>query len=345
MKQPELKLYRGYASAQELVVSGHVFLSYPTREDLYERKGFKNIRSVFQLFSVKTVPNIKVRFESNEITAESKTMEDGYFRFTLPLEQPLESGWHTYQVTVTGEYAGHPIHLTRRAEFLVPYEGAYVIISDIDDTFLISYSRSFFRKLYVLLSKNVGARQSYSDVAKHYRLLTFAGKNSKNNYENTFFYVSSSEWNLYDYILRFTRQTGMPKAIIKLKKIKNSLSSFFMAVAVSHSHKQRKIEHIVEFYPHQKFILLGDDSQQDPVIYQNICKLFPRNIHSVFIRQLNHAPKPKTEETLANIRSMRVHTCYFKSSQTAIEYSKEINLITPEQISKFENQEKTVTAG
>lgn len=342
MKQPELKLYRGYANAQELVVSGHVFISYPTREDLYERKGFKNIRSVFQLFSVKTIPNIKIRFEYQDIVAESKTLGDGYFRFTLPLEEPLESGWHTYQVSVTGDYHGVPVNITRKGEFLVPYVGAYVIISDIDDTFLISYSQSFFRKLYILLAKNVSARQSYTDVSKHYRLLTFAGKNSAENYENTFFYVSSSEWNLFDYIVRFTHRTGMPKAVIKLKKIKNKLSSFFMAVAVSHSHKQRKIEHIVEFYPHQKFILLGDDSQQDPVIYQNICKLFPLNIHSVFIRQLNPIPKKKTEEILENIRSLNVDTCYFQNSQEAIEYSTRIGLITREQILEFEEQEKHI---
>lgn len=342
MSQSELKLYRGYANAQELVVSGHVFFRYPIREDLYEGKGFKNIKSVFQLFSVKTIPNIKIRFVCGSITAESKTLEDGYFRFTLPLTSGLESGWYTYQVHAEGSHHGTPVDITRTGEFLVPYEGSYVVISDIDDTFLVSYSGSFFRKLFILLTKNVDSRQPYADVAKHYRLLTYAGKTEGERYENTFFYVSSSEWNLYDYIVRFTQRTGMPKAIIKLKKVKSKLASFFAVVGNSHQHKQRKIEHIVEFYPHQQFILLGDDTQQDPAIYQNICKLFPKNIHSVYIRQLNSSPKSDTEAILTNIRTLGVNTCYFKNSQKAIEHSLETGLITEEQILKFEKKEKEV---
>lgn len=339
----ELKLYRGYANREELVISGHAFSKYPTKENLYERKGFKHLWSILQLFSVKTIDNIRIVFRFGNLRSETRTLKDGYFRFTIPLPEghTIPSGWHSYEVSIDDEYQGEYVQLTRRGELLFPPTGAFVIISDIDDTFLISYSSRFFMKLYVMLTKNVNSRKPHADVAKHYRLLSHAG-NPENDagYENMFFFVSSSEWNLYDYIVRFTERSGIPKAIIKLKKIKDNLTDFFGTGGGSHNHKQRKIEHVIEFYPRQKFILLGDDSQRDSYIYENICKLYPNAIHTIYIRQVGDHMKSSTQRILANVRTLGINTCYFRYSTEAILHSVQTGLITENQIEAFEKEEQ-----
>lgn len=340
MNVSHLQLYRGYANQDELIVSGHVFSHYPTSKSLYSRQGFRNITAIFQLFSIKTLENVKIVFKMGEITSSTRTLSDGYFRFSLPLKFPLPSGWHNYTVAVEDETT-HTLSHKQEGELLVPYSGAYSIISDIDDTFLISYSRSFFKKIHLLLSTNVEARRPFEGVVKHYRLLSFAGStNDSHEQGNTFFYVSSSEWNLYQYIIRFTQFHGLPKAVFKLKKIKSGITDFLRTGGGSHQHKQDKIAHIIEFYPHLQFILMGDDSQQDPIIYESICKLFPENIRAVYIRRTRTHTRQSTQRIVDNLTSMGVDTCYFEHSQEAIEHSVQSGIITATQLAEFEHKER-----
>jgi phosphatidate phosphatase APP1 len=69
----------------------------------------------------------------------------------------------------------HEIGIIETAELLKPYESKVGIISDIDDTFLISHSNNFFKKLYVMLLKNINKRKIFDDVVKHYQHLSIAG--------------------------------------------------------------------------------------------------------------------------------------------------------------------------
>ncbi len=342
MQTYELKLYRGYANDRKLVVSGHAFKKYPASKNLYDRKGFRYVHSVVQLFTVKTLPNVRVIFKFGTIEAETKTLDDGYFRFTIPHSLQLESGWHTYSITLDDQLGNRRYQKVQTSELLLPNEGGYMIISDIDDTFLISYSSTILKKLYVLLTKNVESRSPFNDVVKHYQLLSLAGKTESQKDINTFFYVSSSEWNLYDYIMRFIHNHDLPKAVIKLKKIKENLTDFFRAGTGSHHHKKTKIEHLVTFYPHQQFILLGDDSQQDPYIYEEICKTFPTNIKAVYIRQTGRKSKPKVTKLLSNISSLKVSNCYFSHSNEAILHSVREGIITREALEAFEKEHPVV---
>jgi phosphatidate phosphatase APP1 len=327
MKRCEIKLYRGYANKNELVIFGHVVKNYPSGDHKYTRKGFRYARTILQLFSIKTVPNIRVVLQVGSISAEALTEQDGYFRFQVPIPEELESGWHHYTVSVDEQISGKKYEATSEEEFFIPFVSSYGIISDIDDTFLISHSRRSFRKLFVLLARNVQARKPFDDVVKHYQLLSFASRVHPHNENNIFFYVSSSEWNLYDMIVRFSELNGLPKAILKLKKIKSGLDDFVMTGAGSHDHKLRKIQNIVSFYPELQFILLGDDSQKDPEIYDQICEQFPKSIRAVYIRQTRRRSKPETTQHLKNISSKGIDICYFAHSNKAIIHSLDTGIV------------------
>ena len=112
-----------------------------------------------------------------------------------------------------------------------------------------------------------------------------------------------------------------------LKDIKTSLWDFFVTGRGDHNHKFDKIKHILEFYPHLQYTLLGDDSQADPFLYEDICKIFPVNVKAVYIRQTTSRKKPKTLLALKNMESLNVATCYFRESSEAIAHSKKIGLI------------------
>ena len=321
--KPILKLYRGYANEQELIVMGHVFK--PTNKEDYDfqKKNFKNANSVIKMFSIGTQANADVYLHLNDEKIHTKTLDDGYFKFCIPLKEKSCYGWIDYSVSIF--YDKEEIKET--ASFIKPHEGNFGFISDIDDTFLVSHTRNVFKKLYILLFKNVNDRKVYADVVSHYQALSTAGRNNKTE-QNAFFYVSSSEWNLYRFITQFTELNHLPRAVLLLKDIKTSLTDLFITGRGDHNHKFEKIKHILEFYPNLQYTLLGDDSQHDPYLYENICKIFPVNVKAVYIRQTGNSKKEKAVIALKNLESLNVKVCYFKNSSEAIAHSKMIGLIS-----------------
>jgi phosphatidate phosphatase APP1 len=321
--KPILKLYRGYANDQEFIVFGHVFKQSTAGNYEFEKKRFKNARSILRMFLIKTIPNADVYLEHNGTRIHTKSLKDGYFKFCIPLKEELAHGWADYYVSTF--YNGEEIR--EKGTYIRPYEGDLGFISDIDDTFLVSHTRNFFKKIYILLWKNINKRKIFEDVVPHYQALSTAGRNKKDEM-NAFFYVSSSEWNLYKFIVRFTEKHELPRAVLLLKDIKTSLMDFFVTGRGNHNHKFDKIKHILEFYPHLQYTLLGDDSQHDPFLYEDVCKIFPLTVKAVYIRQTGHSKKEKANAAIKNIESMGVATCYFKDSKDAIEHSRRIGLIT-----------------
>ena len=320
--KPLLKLYRGYANEGELIVMGHVFRPTNKEEYDFQKRRFRNAKSVIRMFRIKTQANADVYLHFNGQKIHTKTLDDGYFKFCIPLENEVGYGWMSYTVSIL--YEGKEI--CEKDTYVRPHEGNLGFISDIDDTFLVSHTRNPFKKLYILLFRNVNDRKLFEGVVPHYKALSTAGRNNKNE-QNAFFYVSSSEWNLYRFIVDFTRKHDLPRAVLLLKDIKTSLLDFFVTGRGDHNHKFEKIKHILEFYPHLMYTLLGDDSQHDAFLYESICKIFPITVKAVYIRQTSDHKDPKVVAALENMESMQVSTCYFLDSAEAIDHSRRIGLI------------------
>jgi len=318
--KPILQLYRGYANEQELIVMGHVFKTLYDYD--FQKKNFKNATSIVSLFRIKTIKNfdIYLKYEDQEI--HTKTLDDGYFKFCIPLKKESHFGWIEYEVSIKHKNE----IITVKGSFIRPHKGNLGIISDIDDTFLISHTRNIFRKIYILLFKSVNDRKVFKDVVPHYQALSSAGRNNKDE-QNAFFYISSSEWNLYRFIVKFTKIHQLPRAVILLKDIKRGITDFFFSGRGNHNHKFDKIKHVLEFYPNLKYVLLGDDSQHDPFLYEQICKIFPVTVKAVYIRQTGKYKKETTKIILKNLEDLEVSVCYFKDSSEAILHSKSIGII------------------
>lgn len=318
--KPILQLYRGYANEQELIVMGHVFKTLYDYD--FQKKNFKNATSIVNLFRIKTIKNFDVylKYEGQEI--HTKTLDDGYFKFCIPLKKESHFGWIEYEVSIKHKNE----IITVKGSFIRPHKGNLGIISDIDDTFLISHTRNIFRKIYILLFKSVNDRKVFKDVVPHYQALSSAGRNNKEE-QNAFFYISSSEWNLYRFIVKFTKIHQLPRAVILLKDIKRGITDFFFSGRGNHNHKFDKIKHVLEFYPNLKYVLLGDDSQHDPFLYEQICKIFPVTVKAVYIRQTGKYKKETTKIILKNLEDLEVSVCYFKDSSEAILHSKSIGII------------------
>lgn len=323
--RPVVKIYRGFGTTDQVIIFGHTFRRSALPRKKYRDVDFINMLAVIRLFLIRPYPRALVRIQVGEQVVETQTDDNGYFRVDISLNKSLPVGWHPVQAQLVSQtITPETILAEGEGQVLIPHPTQLICISDIDDTFLVSHSATIAKRLLVLLTENAHSRRPFDGVVAHYQLLAEA--NSGDQATNPFFYVSSSEWNLYDYILEFSRKNGLPDGIYLLSTLKR-LSQVLQTGRGKHHTKFDRIRQIIETYPNQQFILLGDDSQQDPIIYESVVQHFPDRVHCVYIRQVNAKHKTRTESLMAKIETKGVFTCYFAHSADARQHSVDIGLV------------------
>lgn len=319
--QPTIKVYHGYGHDHNLTIFGHLFSLSPFPRKTYRQSFLRNTFSLLRLFIVKPLPATTIELEWKGKKISTTSSEEGFFKFDWKDEAPFEFGW--FPVKVTARRQGATI-ATSIGRILIPHPTQYIVISDIDDTFLVSHSAHMAKRLKVLFTQNARSRKPFDSVVKHYQLLSYAATDKST--PNPFFFVSSSEWNLYEYILEFTAVNKMPRGIFLLSQLKG-LSELLKTGQNNHMTKFTRIARIMEAYPHQRVILLGDSSQQDPVIYQSIVEHFPKQVHAVYIRDVFEKKFEEVQQVVATMQQAGVPCLFFKKSEEAILHSVKIGLV------------------
>lgn len=322
--QPVVKIYRGFGNAHQLTIHGSVLRRSALPRQKYRRSRLVNLLAVIRLFMVQPYPQAAVRVRFGEQTALTQADADGYFRVELPVAQPLAPGWHPVGAELLSQMRTPDVLAGGAGQVLVPHPTHIACISDIDDTFLVSHSATILKRMQVLLTENAHSRRPFEGVVAHYQLLAEA--HSGPGRTNAFFYVSSSEWNLYDYILEFATRNGLPDGVYLLSQLKR-FKDLLKTGQGRHKTKFTRIVRILETFPTQQFILLGDDTQEDPTIYASVVEHFPRQVRCVYIRQVHQKNGHQTRATLDRIEAAGVPCCYFAHSAEARRHSAEIGLV------------------
>lgn len=318
-----VKLYTGYGNETDCILYGHVLSLAPYPRKNYRKIFLINALSLLRLFMVKPVAGALLQFTWENKTYETTTEKDGFFKFEWKPSAALTSGNHKVEVHLI-----HPenksIIASAVATILVPYYNQYAFVSDIDDTFLVSHSANLRKRLYVLFTENAKSRRPFEGVVNHYQLL--ANANEKGENSNPFFYVSSSEWNLYDYIRDFAAHNNLPAGVFLLNQLK-TFSQVFKTGQNNHKTKFMRISRVMEAYPRLRFVLLGDDSQEDPFIYASLAEHFKERVFCVYIRCVGNERKLLVEEKIKSIETSAIPCCYFMHSAEAAAHSVKIGLI------------------
>jgi len=322
--QPIVKVYHGYGHWKQLHVIGQVFALSPYARKKYRKNIWTNTFALIRSFMVKPIPYAAMRLCWKNQWAYTKAESDGFFKFDLEPNQELQPGWHQVDVDLLSNLDSEEVVAKGTGLIYLPPQNSFGYVSDIDDTFLISHSSHLLKRLYVLLTKNAHSRKPFEGVVKHYQLLAESGTNAQK--PNPFFYVSSSEWNLYDYIKEFCRTNEMPPGILLLNQLKR-FRDFWKTGQGKHATKYVRIARIIESFPNQKYILLGDDSQRDPDIYASIVRDFPTKVFAVYLRKIKRSNESATTKLVEEMKLTGVFCCYFSHSAEAIEHSRTIGLI------------------
>jgi len=317
-----VKVYQGYGHQHDLTVYGHVLAGSVAYSSTFSNSIWRNTLRLIRLFMVKPVPGVPVRLQWNAQQFHTTTETDGFFKFEWASAESVPAGWHGVSVDLL-DAAGNVL-VSGAGEVFVPHITQYAFISDIDDTVLISYSARPGKKLGVMFSKNPRSRKTFADIVRYYDLLALA--HTEPDVPNPFFYVSSSEWNLYDDLHTFFEHNRLPNGAFLLSQIKRWYQ-LLSSGGTKHQTKLMRIARILHAFPKQRFVLLGDNSQSDPEIYTAIANKYPDNITAVYLRNIRPEKEPATRAMLARIESGEIECCVFNHTEEAMEHSRRIGLI------------------
>ncbi|WP_316810677.1 App1 family protein [Pedobacter heparinus] len=324
-KSVSVKVYHGYGHTHNLVVYGHVFRFRAKNKQIYSNNLFVNIFHLLKLFILKPYPFVKVRLTFNGQVVHNKTEYDGFFKFEWKATEEVKAGWHSVKIEALSD--GDKVLAAGHGKVFVPHITQYAFISDIDDTVMVSHSAAIGRRLRELFIKNPRTRKTFSDTYTLYHALALSHTNA--NQPNPFFYVSSSEWNLYDYLVEIFRYNKLPEGAFLLNQIKR-WKDLMKTGKTGHEGKLMRVMRILDAFPNQRFVFFGDNTQRDPAIYTMIAEKYPKNIEAVYIRNIRKEKEATTLELLKRIEAQQIKTCLFENNQEAIAHATAAGLISAE---------------
>ena len=338
--------YFGYRNETRLFITGRALRS---RRNAYEKRSkWRAAKTMLAQFASHEVPELPVQLEIVSPSGESRrhqglTDKEGFVRFDIPLdgEWPLAETpeWETVVFHWSNGDGEHCVD----GHVLAPGRTTGLgVISDIDDTIIETGITGDFRAVLrnwrrVLLQmpeerilvpgadvfyNALGGGEPLSEGQGH------AGEHLRAS-DRPFFYVSSSPWNLFSYLVTYIRNRGLPLGPIMLRDWGLNRDTFGSG---SHgAHKRAAIEGILATYPDLKFAMIGDDSQGDLTAFGAIAVDNPGRIRAIFIRKVGEAMSPEETAAKAAIEAANIPLWLGDSYETGHEFLASIGLLGDEE--------------
>ncbi|MDA3817630.1 MAG: DUF2183 domain-containing protein [Prolixibacteraceae bacterium] len=284
---PKIVPFRGYGTSTEVFLKGMVIEDKGLAKPHSHQKVWHNFLTMIKRFWSDEIAGVRVKVVFRNCSEVVETDENGFFTFQLKISNAEAreintGGWFPVYYELLDDVVQNQPEVHARGQVrVVADKNKRILVSDIDDTILISYSTQILRKLRLMFFKNALTRLPFPGVAQFYRSLV-KGADGQRSYP--FFYVSSSEWNLYDLLSDFFAINHLPAGVFVLKDLNHNVLKFWKRGSKMHSHKKEKIEKLLDLYKQHDFILIGDSGQRDPFIYSEIAEKYPGRIKAVYIR-------------------------------------------------------------
>lgn len=317
---PRLHPYFGYRNEHRLHISARALRSGKTG---FERGGrLQAMRTMVSQFASREAPDLEVRleYETADGTHEAVALTDreGFVHFDLELDAlpyPAVPSWEVVALHWVNREGPQCIE---GLVFVPGHKTRLGVISDIDDTIIEtgitggfrSLVRNWKRVLAQMPEERIavpGADAFYSalgggsvmveDTAK-------PGKQVPTLSHRPFFYVSSSPWNLFSYLIAYKRTNGLPIGPVFLRDWGLNRATFGKT---SHgAHKRDAIDTILASYPDLRFALIGDDTQGDLPAFAEVVEHNTGRIAAVFIRTAGAPLTPGEVAARATIEAANV---------------------------------------
>ena len=199
--------------------------------------------------------------------------EHGYWEMVASQLLGLAPGWH--------EIESEPVASSKAGFLVADPHNAVGLISDIDDTILVSEVLSKQSLLKNSLTVPPEQRAAVPGMAALYGDLL---KTNPAPEASVVFYLSTTPRQLTDNVRRFLQANGFPRGVLQLKEI---ISEKGDSIREHEDYKTRRIETILSAFPQTRFHFFGDDAERDPEIYAEMLAKHPGQVAGIWIRRIN----------------------------------------------------------
>ncbi len=330
--------YQGFGNGRELFFLGRVLRDRGIGISQLDDSRWRNFKMMYKRFMTWKIPGVRVEasFEGNNKLAT--TDAEGYYEFRMELPQPIrgQNPWKKIRLELIDS-------VVKKQEPPVVYGNVFVpsklveygVISDIDDTVVPTGATKLWEMLKTTFMGNAHTRVPFPGVAAFYQALS---KGLVGHENNPFFYVSSSPWNLYDFLRELMNIHNLPQGPLMLRDLGLSREQFF---AGSHTaHKLLQIERIFNIIPDIPFILIGDSGQHDAEIYLQVIRDFPGRVKMVYIRDVHPASHKRVQKTAEEIGKLGVEMKLIMDTMEAAHHAVTKGWIKEEEIAHIAEEKK-----
>ena len=224
---------------------------------------------MLRLYASHEVPGVRVRLRFGDLTAESVSDDEGFARFELrlPSSRPLpeHADWESCTLDMPDVKGAEPVE----AAILAPgCDNRIAVISDIDDTIIetgitggIHNVVRNWKRIFAQMPQDrilvKGADAFYGAIGGG--LAVPSEQQPTGSFipatHRPFFYISSSPWNLFSYLVAFKRSRELPLGALFLRRW-----GFNRATIGKRSHgehKQTSIAAILDHFSDLRFAFIG----------------------------------------------------------------------------------------
>ncbi|PRY89171.1 App1 family protein [Mongoliibacter ruber] len=322
--------YKGFGNENEIFLIGRVLKDRGIGISNLDDSRWLNFKKMYKRFMTWEIPRVKVKAMFQGLEQIVSTDDEGYFevRIQSDLGFEINQPWQEVELELLDQVVKNQKEVKSKALVFIPSGNVeYGVISDIDDTIVPTGATRIWEMLKTTFLGNAHTRLPFAGVGEFYRSLS---KGTDGVESNPFFYVSSSPWNLYDFLMEFLEVHGIPKGPLMLRDLGLSREQFF---AGSHSeHKLFQVEKIFEIEKQLQFILIGDSGQHDPEIYLQAIKEYPGKVKMVYIRDVLERREKEVLEIAREMEELGVEMILVKDTVEAALHAKEKGWIWEEDV-------------
>jgi phosphatidate phosphatase APP1 len=169
---------------------------------------------------------------------------------------------------------------------VLPDDGRPLVVSDIDDTVLVTGVKERLKMVGRSLFRDPTDRRVVEDMPDLVRDLARGAP---------VFYVSTSPWNLYQRLVDTLAHHGVPGGPLLLTDW--GFGSKQMLVRPALEYKVETIAGLLDDFPGRSAVLVGDSGQHDLAAYLAVAAAYPGRVRAVLIREVpGLVPRDHTDD-------------------------------------------------
>lgn len=272
-----ISVHYGIGTPRLFVVEGRVTEEQRVRSSSVSDSWLRNLWRNLRGLRAEEAAGVALRASLGGRTFHARSDGEGYFEVRAETPSGASPGWNTLRVETADGSARADTPL-----LIVPGENALGIISDFDDTLVVSEVPDRSRLARHALLENYLQREPVAGMAGLYRAA--AARNPRPE-ATPVVYLTGSPRQIQPGIAAFLEHHGFPRGAIVARKITDGGGGD--PLLDQQRYKIARIERLLADLAPVRFILSGDDGERDPEVYEAVRARHPNRVDAVWIRRVS----------------------------------------------------------